>query len=358
MSKRRDKKGRILRSGECQRKDGRYQYDYVDLNGQTKAVYSWKLEPTDPLPKGKRQCESLREKEQAIKRDINDGIVPYGGQLTVFQLAEKYILQKTGLRQSTKALHQTVLNIIRKDSFGGRRIDKVKQSDAKEWLIKLQQVDGKSYSTIHSIRGVVRPAFQMAVEDDLIRKNPFEFPLVNVVVDDSLRREALTREQKKKFLEFIKNDSHFNKYYDAIYILFHTGMRISEFCGLTLRDINFKKQTITIDHQLIRTNKMQYIIERPKTEAGTRTIPITDDVLQCFERIIQNRKKPKVEPMIDGHVGFLFLDKNNMPMVALHWEKYLHHICNKYNSIYKVQMPKVTPMFADILTVAIVQAVA
>ena len=39
--------------------------------------------------------------------------------------------------------------------------------------------------------------------------------------------------------------------------------------------------------------------------------------------------------MIDGHAGFLCLDKNDMPMVALHWEKYFQHICEKYNKIYK-----------------------
>ena len=41
--------------------------------------------------------------------------------------------------------------------------------------------------------------------------------------------------------------------------------------------------------------------------------------------------------------GFLCLDKNEMPMVALHWEKYFQHIREKYNSIYKVQMPCITP---------------
>ena len=68
-----------------------------------------------------------------------------------------------------------------------------------------------------------------------------------------------------------------------------------------------------------------------------------EDVADCFRRIIQNRKHPKIEPMIDGYSGFLFLDKNDMPMVALHWEKYFQHICQKYNKIYKIQMPKVTP---------------
>ena len=70
---------------------------------------------------------------------------------------------------------------------------------------------------------------------------------------------------------------------------------------------------------------------------------MTDEVKKCFRKIIENRKKPKTEPMIDGKVGFLYLDKNDMPMVALHWEKYFQHICEKYNKIYKAEMPKVTP---------------
>lgn len=341
--KRRDSKGRILRNGECQRKDGLYQYDYVDVDGRQKCLYSWKLEITDPLPKGKRKCKSLREKEREVQRDIDDGVTPYGGQLTVSELAKKYTLQKTGVRATTKAGYKTVLNILKQDDFGTKRIDKVKLSDAKEWLIKLQNKDGKSYSSIHTIRGVLRPAFQMAVDDDLIRKNPFEFQLVSVIVNDSVTREAITHDQKRKFLDFVKNDKHFCKYYDGIYILFHTGMRISEFVGLTVKDIDFKSNTINIDHQLHRTSNMEYIIIPPKTDAGIRTIPMQSEVCECFKRIIKNRESLKVEPMVDGKMSFLYLDKNGMPMVALHWDKYFQHICQKYNKIYKVQMPKVTP---------------
>lgn len=341
--KRRDSKGRILRNGECQRKDGLYQYDYIDMNGKPRCLYSWKLENTDPLPKGKRKCKSLRDKEREVQKALVDGITPYGGQLTVLELTKKYTLQKTGVRASTRAGYKTVLNILEKEEFGAKRIDKVKLSDAKGWLIKLQNKDGKSYSSIHTIRGVLRPAFQVAVDDDLIRKNPFEFQLVSVIVNDSVTREAITHDQKRKFLEFVKNDKHFCKYYDGIYILFYTGMRISEFVGLTVKDIDFKENTVKIDHQLQRTSQMQYIIEAPKTDAGVRTIPMTSEVNECFKRIIKNRPKLKVEPMVDGKAGFLYLDKNGMPMVALHWEKYFQHIVEKYNKIYKVQMPKVTP---------------
>ena len=340
--KRRDNKNRILRSGESQRKDGRYAYKYTDATGKQQFVYSWKLEKTDQLPEGKRDCLSLREKEKQILRDLDDQIAPRGGEMTVLALVQKYLLQKTGVRPNTEAGYQTVVNILKKEKFVGMRIDRVKISDAKCWLIQLQQ-NGRSYSSIHSIRGVVRPAFQMAVDDDLIRKNPFEFQLATVIVNDSVTREAITRKQERAFLEFVKNDKHFSRYYEGIYILFKTGLRISEFVGLTLADLDMKNRTITVDHQLQRTSKMEYVIEATKTTSGTRVLPMTDDVYACFERIIANRKAPKVEPIIGGKWGFLYLDKNGMPMVALHWEKYFQHICQKYNSIYKVQMPKVTP---------------
>lgn len=346
--KRRDKKNRVLRNGESQRADGRYAYKYIDSNGKPQFVYSWRLENTDKIPQGKRDDLCLRDKEKLIQKDKDDQIVPNGGEMTVLELVKKYVNQKTGVRHNTEANYNFVINVIKKESFGSKRIDKVKLSDAKEWLIKMQRKDGRGYSSIHTIRGVVRPAFQMAVDDDLLRKNPFEFQLATVVVNDSVTREAITRKQERQFLDFVKNDKHFEKYYDGIYILFKTGLRISEFVGLTIDDIEFDKDRIKMDHQLQRKRNMEYIIGDTKTPSGIRYVPMMDGVKECFRRIIENRKKPKIEPSVADangklYCGFLFLDKNNMPMVALHWEKYFQHIREKYNSIYKVQMPKVTP---------------
>lgn len=226
--KRRDNRNRILREGESQRTDGRYRYRYIDEDGKEKNVYSWRLDKNDPTPRGKKRELSLREKEKQIQADLFDHIVTRGGNYTVVELVEKYTSLKTGVGHNTKAGYKTVINILNREAFGKQRIDKVRLSDAKAWLIKLQQVDGRGYSSIHSIRGVLRPAFQLAVDDDLIR-------------------------------------------------------------------------------------------------------------------ILANRVALKIEPMVDGYAGFLFLDKNDKPMVALHWEKYLEHIIEKYNKIYRIQMPKVTP---------------
>lgn len=219
----------------------------------------------------------------------------------------------------------------------------MKLSDAKAWLIKLQRVDGKGYSSIHTIREVLRPAFQMAVDDDVLMKNPFQFELAGVVVNDAVTREAVTKDQMRRFLKFIHDDVVYCKYYEVIYILFHTGMRISKFCGLTMRDIDLEKRTINIDHQLQRTSKREYVIEPTKTNAGTRVIPMTNEVSEMFRAIIEDRPNYKVEKVVDGYTGFLSLDKNGMPLVAMHWEHRFNHMVRRYNEIYKVQMPNITP---------------
>ena len=90
-TKRRDSKNRVLRNGESQRSDGRYAYVYVDGNGKQKFLYSWKLEKTDKVPQGKRECVALREKIKNLRKDIEDGIVSEGGGMTVLDLVEKYV---------------------------------------------------------------------------------------------------------------------------------------------------------------------------------------------------------------------------------------------------------------------------
>lgn len=340
-SGRKDHKNRVLREGESQEKEGRYRYTYYE-NGKQKCFYSWKLEANDKLPVGKKECIALRVQiEEMKKRQLLYGKYSESS-YTVLELVERYVALKTGVRKSTQAGYKTVINVLKKDEFGGRKISDIRISDAKLWLIQMQN-KGRGYSSIHTIRGVLRPAFQMAVDDDVLLKNPFEFQLATVIINDSIRREAITKKQERDFLKFVKEDPHFSRYYEGIYILFKTGMRISEFCGLTIHDIDMEERTIDINHQLQRLSDMEYVIEQTKTNSGKRVLPMTPEVYECFKTILKKRKAPKKEPMIGKYVGFLYLDKNGMPMVALHWQKYFEHICAKYNSIYKVQMPKITP---------------
>ena len=342
--KRRDNKGRVLRIGEQQRADGRYLFSVLDpITKKRKFVYSWKLERHDKMPAGKKPDLSLREKEKLMERDLANGISLSGGDMTVLELVEKYLEHKRNVRPTTAAGYKTVVNVLKKDRFGSQKINQINTMDAKSWIIKLQSDDKKSYSSIHTIRGVVRPAFQMAYEADLIRKNPFDFELNNFLINDSIKRDALTAKQEREFLKFIKQDEHFSVCYDGMLILFQTGLRIGEFCGLTIKDIDLEKKTINVDHQLQYVGNKGKYIEKTKTEAGTRVLPMSDEVYDAFSRVIANRVKPKVEEMIDGYTSFLFLDNRGKPMMPYQWEKRFQHSVEKYNKIYKIQLPIITP---------------
>lgn len=70
---------------------------------------------------------------------------------------------------------------------------------------------------------------------------------------------------------------------------------------------------------------------------------MTEDVYEMFKVILANRPKDLPEIMVGGYMGFLFRDKNGMPEVALHWGHRFKHVVNRYNSIFKVKVPKIFP---------------
>lgn len=328
--KRKDNKGRILRTGESQRKDLIYQYRNTDIHGKRQTVYSSDL-------------KELREKEKEIQKQLNDGIDYAAGKITVIQLLERYISLKQGVRYNTKVGYNFVLNLIKKEDFGYRQIRDIKVSDAQKWIMKLHS-DGKGYSTITSVRGVVKPAFQMAYNEDIIRRNPFDFKLADVVPNDSRKRIAMTDEQQKIWMDFIREDKTYCKYYDEFIVLLGTGMRVSEFCGLTKSDLDFENRRIRVDHQLVRECGGKYYVEKTKTERGIRFIPMTDDVYQSLKNILANRRKMKTEIIVDGYSGFILIDKDCHPKVALHIENEMRWAMKKYKKLHPEQpLPHITP---------------
>lgn len=320
--KRRDDKGRVLKEGEGQRKNGSYDFRYTDIHGKRRSVYAGTL-------------EALREKEREIRRDLDDGLDYAAGGITVLELVERYLAQKQHVRYNTVIEYNFVKNLLKKYAFNMRQIKTVRPSDGKAFFLQLHD-DGYSYSSIAKVRSVLRPAFEIAVEDDIVRRNPFSFRVADVVPNDAVKRNALTREEQKRLLAYLQEDGCRRRYYDEVLILLGTGMRISELCGLTQDDIDFERGRIRVERQLLR-NRLAgdpgYFIEKVKTESGERYIPFLDDrIRQAFQRVIQGCKRPKTEYVIDGHTGFLFLDKNGRPKVAGHLEHALKRIVDSYNA--------------------------
>lgn len=183
-------------------------------------------------------------------------------------------------------------------------------------------------------------AAKAAIQDDCIRKNPFDFQLNTVLEDDTEPKEPLSPTQEAAFLSFVQHDKVYQKYYDEIIILLGTGLRISELCGLTEADIDLDKQLINVDHQLLKIADVGYYVETPKTKSGNRVIPMSEKVLEAFQRVLNKRKY--VQPVIlEGYTKFLFLNRNGLPKVAVNYESMFRGLVRKYNKTQKVALPKV-----------------
>lgn len=335
--KRRDNKGRILKTGESQRKDGRYLYKYIDSFGEPQFVYSWKLVATDRVPAGKRDCISLREKIAELQKDIHDGIDVVGKKMTLCQLYAKQNAQRPKVRKNTETGRKYLMDILKKDKLGVS----IKPSDAKEWAIRMSE-NGYAYQTINNYKRSLKASFYIAIQDDCVRKNPFDFQLKAVLDDDTVPKTVLTEEQEEKLLAFAKADKTYSKNYDEILILLKTGLRISEFGGLTLPDLDFENRLVNIDHQLLRDTEIGYYIETPKTKSGERQVPMVEEAYQAFKRVLANRKNDKrVE--IDGYSDFLFLNRKNYPKVASDYNGMMKGLVKKYNKYNEDKLPHITP---------------
>lgn len=341
MEKRRDTKGRILNNGESQRKDGRYAYKYIDASGRPQFIYSWKLVETDRVPKGKRNCLSLREKEQELRKDLADGIDSKGKKMTLSDLYEKQNKSRSNITENTLQGRKMLKSVLEHDLLGNRCIDSIKPSDAKEWALRMKE-KGYAYQTIDNFKRSLKASFYIAIQDDYVRKNPFDFKLSDVLEDDTKSKEALTKDEEKRFLEFIKTDSTYKRHYDTVIILLNTGLRISELCGLTVKDLDFENRRINVDHQLLVTTASNYYINAPKTKSGIRQIPMSETVSKAFERVLEQQKN--AQPIeIDGYSRFIFLNNQGYPMYGKRYVDVFKKMIVKYNKTHDDSLPNITP---------------
>lgn len=301
LIRRKDSRGRVLHDGESERKDGIYQYRYTH-NGKRYTVYAANL-------------AELREKEKEIHERLNSGVDYASGAISTLELVRKCVDLKQGARYTTRVSYDLALKRMKNEEFCQIPIRDVLTSTAKEWIKKLYYEDGYSYSTVINIKGIVNLAYQMAYEEDVIRKNPFNFRMRGLIPNNTKQKEALTEEEIAKWLDFLKNDTNYRQYYDEMVVLAGTGLRVSEFCGLTLSDLDFKNRRIRVERQLRRTIEGQYFIERPKTKNGSRFVPMTDVVTNSLRCICSARTLENDEYTVDGVSGFLLM-KNGKPKVA------------------------------------------
>ena len=282
-----DNRGRRLYQNESQTADGRYRYRYTDPWGNRKTIYSWKLIASDKMPPGKRDDISLREKIKQIQKDIEENINSYDGQRPLNDLIIQYINTKNNLANTTRNnyLHMWEKN-IKDNPLGSMAIASIKKSDILKFYTYLYRDRDFSSGTIQLYQNLLFPAFQLAVDDDVIRKNPCTNCMKDIKDKFKVEKKALTEQEQKNLLNFVCSNGFYNRLYPIIYFLLCSGCRIGEAVGLTWKDIDFSKKCVTIDHQLIykkKDGKIQWYADTPKNKKE-RVIPLQEDVMTVLKK--------------------------------------------------------------------------
>jgi integrase len=300
-----DKQHIRLRKGELQRKNGTYEYRWTTSEGERRSSYA-------------KTLDILRKKEEQIIIDKHDGIRTNVQSVTVNDIYELWKSLKRGIKDNTFQNYIYMYEKFVMNTFGKNRLVNVKRTDVKRFYNRLSD-RGLKITTIDIIHNVLHQVFQVAVDDDYIRKNTTDSTLKELKVshrNESKKRKALTVDQEKLFFDYLRTSPKYLHWYPVFYIMANTGMRVGEITGLRWRDIDLDKKMISVNHTLVYYNHKDircccFSINTTKTEAGNRTIPMTEEVKQAFimERNYQNEAGIKSISRIDGYDDFIFVSR-------------------------------------------------
>ena len=306
---RKDNKGRALRKGESQRsQDNRYVYTYTNPIGKRGYIYATTL-------------QELREKEEKLIRDQLDGLDLYvAGQADLNFVVDRYLATKNNLASSTYANYRYIYDHFCKNGFGKRTADEIKYSDVLHFYLHLVDEKNVKVKTVESLHCVLHPAFDMAVRDEIIRKNPSDGVISEIKKRQGRKHKverALTFEQQSELIRYITEHPLYDYWRPLFTVLLGTGCRIGEICGLRWQDVDLENRVIDINHSMtyFRRGKQapytfEFRFEPPKTKAGIRKIPMLDDVYDVLVELYEQQKKEGFSPLVvDGATGFIFINK-------------------------------------------------
>lgn len=321
--KRRDSKGRVLKDGESQRQDGKYEYKYFDAKGVRRSAYSWRLVETDKLPSGKRQCLPLREIEKKLNKDIDDGIDTHTARKTTLNdFYDAYIETKYELRQSTRTNYKYMYTKYVREDIGRRKISGIKYSDVKKFYIKLISELGFKPNSIEIIQTIIHPVFTTAVRDGIIRTNPTDGVIAEIKKShdwEKPKRHPLTVAQQNRFVDFVSHSKTYKHWMTLLTVLLGTGLRIGEALGLRWDDCDFQSGIIHVSHNLVYrvqdSGHCEYHITTPKTKAGERIVPMFEDVKNTLLREYRRQQEDGFNDFeVDGYTNFIFRNRFNEPL--------------------------------------------
>lgn len=316
-----------LQKGESKRSDGRYMYRYTDINGKRHAIYA-------------RTLVDLRIQERQIARDKNELNEYVTTGASVNFVFDRYISMKTNLKRSTRSNYLYIYDKFIRDGFGRRNINEIRYSDMKKFYVSLLD-EGLQVNTLDNIHSVLHPTFQLAVRDNVIRSNPSDGVMAELKKNDGKNkgiRYALTLAQQRAFLNYTANSPVYAHWLPLFMFLFGTGCRIGEAVGIRWQDVDFENKEISINHSLEyivdEDRKAAWHVSTPKTDAGTRMIPLLKEVEEALHEEKENQERTGLTNMdqVDGMSGFMFANRFGKLLLPSSVNRAIARISDAYNA--------------------------
>lgn len=258
------------------------------------------------------------------------------------------------LWKSTKRIKENVLRnyIYMYEHYaapvlGSKKIKQVKYSTILSFYRSLIDDMTLKVNTLDVLHLVLHQVFALAVRDDLIRTNPTEGAMKEIRATNTSdpKREFLDPEQQARFLSVLSRPEYVH-WYPTFLFLLSTGLRCSEFCGLTDPDIDTAAGQIHIRRNLkyfprLDTGRQGYQITTPKTKASTRDLPLSPYLLSIVE--MQKRDGYTCNVTIDGVSGFIFCNAQHNPHNQNTLNRFLKRLISTANKEPgAVQLPPIT----------------
>ncbi|MCR4851247.1 MAG: site-specific integrase [Lachnospiraceae bacterium] len=330
---RKDNRGRRLKDGERLRSDGRYEFRYIDpVTGKRVGLYD-------------KDLSALRQKERELQRKIDDGLLTAGElRNSTLNAMHELHMQIIQIEDTTRGNYQALWKNHVQDSLGMMKIKDIRPTHIKMFYGEMT-TKGYAWGTLKVIHGMIIPAFALAIDESIIYRNPAQHQL-NGFGEKPKARDALTVDQQKRLFEFVKKSPCYKKHLPMLQIMVGTALRVGELTGLTWSDFDRPAKELNIDHQLIYKNRGEgckfYVVDHTKTDAGTRTIPLTSAVCAAFakQREYQFMLGIDHDIEVDGYRNFVFTAKSGMPLAPNAVNNVLYNIVKAYNKQEETQAKK------------------
>lgn len=308
-----DLKGKELGVGISQRKDGLYTARFISKKtGKSVQKYFPKLQ------------ECRKWYADAKFKDEHGGINA-SGNMTVTAWFNYWIdnIKGDNIRPNTRRNYKERFEHNIKGCIGNMLLSEVKPMHCQNVLNRMK--DKYKNSTINQTRITLYCMFSDAVENDVIIKNPVTKQGCKCNFGKEPKKvRALTLDEQKKFLEVAKNCSNYNQF---AFIL-QTGLRTGELIGLKWSDIDFDKKVMHIQRSMeYRYSVGEWRIGEPKSKAGYRDVPLTEEAIAILKNQKEKLKSIKVINM--QFKDFVFLCRKGEPTKNSAYDTTLFKLCDK-----------------------------